>query len=47
MRSSIVKENHIGSAVSEILLYRHKKILFLYYKDHVAIVLLKLILFLF
>ena len=39
LRSYIaVKENHICSAFSEILRYRHTKILLLYYKDHVAIV---------
>ena len=36
MRSNIVKENHIGSAVSEILWYTHTdtqtKILLLYYR---------------
>ena len=35
MRGYIVKENHIGSAVSEILQYRHTnlQILLLYYKE--------------
>ena len=34
MRSYIVKENHIGSAVSEILWYRQTDILILLYKDY-------------
>ena len=31
MRSHPVKENHVGSAVSEILQYRHTRILLLYF----------------
>ena len=33
MKSYPVKENHIGSALSEILRYRQTNILLLYHKD--------------
>ena len=34
MRSYIVNENYIGSAVSEIFKYKHRDILLLLYKDY-------------
>ena len=34
MRSYIVKDNYIGSAITEILRYKHTKILLLFYRVH-------------